>query len=114
MCIRDRAQADRQLYKQAIRNRLENQPNLTLFQQAADDLIIAGDRVSGVVTQLGFRFEAPAVVLTAGTFLNGLVHVGLANYRAGRFGDPSAISLAERLKELRLPVGRLKTGTRCV
>ena len=106
-----RAQADRQLYKQAIRRRLENQPNLTLFQQAADDLILSGDRVTGVVTQLGIRFEAPAVVLTAGTFLNGLVHVGLANYRAGRFGDPPAISLAERLKELQLPVGRLKTGT---
>lgn len=106
-----RAQADRQLYKQAIRHRLENQPNLTLFQQAADDLILTGDRVSGVVTQLGIRFEAPAVVLTAGTFLNGLVHVGLANYRAGRFGDPAAISLAERLKEIDLPVGRLKTGT---
>ncbi|MDP1609554.1 MAG: tRNA uridine-5-carboxymethylaminomethyl(34) synthesis enzyme MnmG [Sulfuritalea sp.] len=106
-----RAQADRQLYKQAIRSRLENQPNLTLFQQAADDLILAGDRVTGVVTQLGIRFEAPAVVLTAGTFLNGLVHVGLANYRAGRFGDPAAISLAERLKEIQLPVGRLKTGT---
>ena len=106
-----RAQADRQLYKQAIRNRLENHPNLTLFQQAADDLILAGDRVIGVVTQLGIRFEAPAVVLTAGTFLNGLVHVGLSNYRAGRFGDPAAISLAERLKEIHLPVGRLKTGT---
>lgn len=106
-----RAQADRQLYKQAIRARLENQPNLTLFQQAADDLILIGDRVAGVITQLGVRFEAPAVVLTAGTFLNGLVHVGLSNYRAGRFGDPSAISLAERLKEIQLPVGRLKTGT---
>ena len=106
-----RAQADRQLYKQAIRSRLENHPNLTLFQQAADDLILAGERVTGVVTQLGIRFEAPAVVLTAGTFLNGLVHVGLANYRAGRFGDPAAISLAERLKEIGLPVGRLKTGT---
>ncbi|MDP2825850.1 MAG: tRNA uridine-5-carboxymethylaminomethyl(34) synthesis enzyme MnmG [Sulfuritalea sp.] len=106
-----RAQADRQLYKQAIRSRLENQPNLTLFQQAVDDLILSGDRVTGVVTQLGIRFEAPAVVLTAGTFLNGLVHVGLANYRAGRFGDPSAISLAEHLKEINLPVGRLKTGT---
>lgn len=106
-----RAQADRQLYRQAIRHRLENQPNLTLFQQAADDLILSGDRVTGVVTQLGVRFEAPAVVLTAGTFLNGLVHVGLENYRAGRFGDPAAISLAERLKEIKLPVGRLKTGT---
>jgi tRNA uridine 5-carboxymethylaminomethyl modification enzyme len=106
-----RAQADRQLYKQAIRGRLENHRNLTLFQQAADDLILIGDRVAGVVTQLGIRIEAPAVVLTAGTFLNGLVHVGLSNYRAGRFGDPPAISLAERLKEIRLPVGRLKTGT---
>jgi tRNA uridine 5-carboxymethylaminomethyl modification enzyme len=106
-----RAQADRQLYRQAIRQRLENQPNLSLFQQAADDLVLAGDRVTGVVTQLGVRFEAPAVVLTAGTFLNGLVHVGLENYRAGRFGDPAAISLAERLKEIKLPVGRLKTGT---
>ena len=106
-----RAQADRKLYRQAIRSRLENQSNLTLFQQAADDLVLTGDRVTGVVTQLGIRFSAPAIVLTAGTFLNGLVHVGLASYRAGRFGDPSAISLAERLKELRLPVGRLKTGT---
>jgi tRNA uridine 5-carboxymethylaminomethyl modification enzyme len=106
-----RAQADRQLYRQAIRQRLENQPNLSIFQQAADDLILTGDRVTGVVTQLGLRFEAPAVVLTAGTFLNGLVHVGLENYRAGRFGDPAAISLAERLKEIQLPVGRLKTGT---
>jgi tRNA uridine 5-carboxymethylaminomethyl modification enzyme len=106
-----RAQADRQLYRQAIRQRLENQPNLSLFQQAADDLVLTGDRVTGVVTQLGVRFEAPAVVLTAGTFLNGLVHVGLENYRAGRFGDPAAISLAERLKEIKLPVGRLKTGT---
>jgi tRNA uridine 5-carboxymethylaminomethyl modification enzyme len=106
-----RAQTDRQLYKQAIRTRLENQPNLTLFQQAADDLIVSNDRVTGAVTQLGVRFDAPAVVLTAGTFLDGLVHVGLTSYRAGRFGDPSAISLAARLKELRLPVGRLKTGT---
>jgi tRNA uridine 5-carboxymethylaminomethyl modification enzyme len=106
-----RAQTDRQLYKRAIRSRLENQPNLSLFQQAADDLILKGDRVGGVVTQLGIRFEAPTVVLTAGTFLNGLVHVGLASYRAGRFGDPAAISLAERLKEIQLPVGRLKTGT---
>ncbi len=106
-----RAQADRQLYKQAIRDRLENQPNLTLFQQAADDLTVQGDRVTGVVTQLGIRFEAPTVVLTAGTFLNGLVHVGLENYRAGRFGDPPSLTLARRLRELQLPVGRLKTGT---
>jgi tRNA uridine 5-carboxymethylaminomethyl modification enzyme len=106
-----RAQADRQLYKQAIRGRLENQPNLIVFQQAADDLSVVGDQVIGVVTQLGIRFEAPAVVLTAGTFLNGLVHVGLAKYQAGRFGDPPSISLAGRLRELQLPVGRLKTGT---
>lgn len=106
-----RVQADRQLYKNAIRQKLENQPNLALFQQAADDLILTGDRITGVVTQLGIRFNAPAIVLTAGTFLNGLVHVGLSSYRAGRFGDPAAISLAERLKELQLPVGRLKTGT---
>ena len=106
-----RAQADRVLYKAAIRRRLENQPNLTLFQQAVDDLTLAGDRVTGVVTQLGVRFEAQAVVLTAGTFLDGLVHVGLVNYAAGRAGDPPAISLAQRLRELRLPVGRLKTGT---
>lgn len=106
-----RAQADRQLYKQAIRSRLEGQENLTLFQQAVDDFIVVGDRIKGVVTQLGVRFHAPAVVLTAGTFLDGLVHVGLENYRAGRFGDPAAILLSQRLKELKLPVGRLKTGT---
>ena len=106
-----RAQADRVLYRQAIRTRLENQPNLTIFQQAVDDITVAGDRATGVVTQLGVRFAAPAVVLTAGTFLNGLVHVGLENYRAGRFGDPPSLSLAERLRELKLPVGRLKTGT---
>ena len=106
-----RAQADRVLYKAAIRRRLENQPNLWLFQQAVDDLTVVGDRVTGVVTQIGLRFEAPAVVLTAGTFLNGLVHVGLQNYSAGRAGDPPAISLGARLKELKLPQGRLKTGT---
>ncbi len=106
-----RAQADRLLYKQAIRRRLENQVNLSLFQQAADDLVVQGERVVGVVTQLGIRFEAAAVVLTAGTFLNGLVHVGLESYRAGRAGDPPAVSLAARLRELKLPVGRLKTGT---
>ncbi|WP_374475238.1 tRNA uridine-5-carboxymethylaminomethyl(34) synthesis enzyme MnmG [Zoogloea sp.] len=106
-----RAQADRVLYKAAIRKRLENQPNLWLFQQAVDDLTVAGDRVTGVVTQIGLRFEAPAVVLTAGTFLNGLIHVGLQNYSAGRAGDPPAISLSQRLKELALPQGRLKTGT---
>ncbi|NWG30448.1 MAG: tRNA uridine-5-carboxymethylaminomethyl(34) synthesis enzyme MnmG [Rhodocyclaceae bacterium] len=106
-----RAQADRVLYKQAIRRRLENQPNLTIFQQAADDIELEGERVVAVVTRLGIRFETRAVVLTAGTFLNGLVHVGLENYRAGRFGDPPSLSLAARLRELSLPVGRLKTGT---
>ncbi len=106
-----RAQADRLLYKQAIRRRLENQPNLWLFQQAVDDFTLAGDQITGVVTQLGLRFEARAVVLTAGTFLAGLVHVGQSNYQAGRAGDPPAISLAHRLRELNLPVGRLKTGT---
>lgn len=106
-----RAQADRVLYKQAIRRRLENQPNLTLFQQAVDDLILEGDRVAGVRTQLGIRFEARAVVVTAGTFLAGLIHVGMAHFPAGRMGDPPSVSLAARLKELQLPVGRLKTGT---
>ena len=106
-----RAQADRVLYKQAIRHRLENQPNLTLFQQAVDDLLVTGDRVTGVVTQLGIRFEAASVVLTAGTFLSGLVHVGLQNYQAGRAGDPAAVTLSHRLRELKLPMGRLKTGT---
>jgi tRNA uridine 5-carboxymethylaminomethyl modification enzyme len=106
-----RAQADRVLYRRAIRHRLENQPHLTLFQQAVDDLVLEGDRVVGVVTQLGIRFEAEAVVLTTGTFLSGLIHVGLASHQAGRAGDPPSISLAQRLRELKLPVGRLKTGT---
>ncbi len=106
-----RAQVDRVLYKAAIRRRLENQPNLWLFQQAVDDIILEGERVAGVVTQLGLKFEAKAVVLTAGTFLAGLVHVGLANYQAGRAGDPPAVSLAARLREIGLPAGRLKTGT---
>ena len=106
-----RAQADRVLYKQAIRSRLENQPNLTLFAQACDDLIVEGDRVAGAVTQLGVRFTVRAVVLTAGTFLNGLIHVGLQNYTGGRMGDPPSMSLAARLRELQLPVGRLITGT---
>jgi tRNA uridine 5-carboxymethylaminomethyl modification enzyme len=106
-----RAQADRILYKQAIRSRLENQPNLWLFQQAVDDLIVEGDRVVGAVTQVGIRFLSRAVVLTAGTFLDGKIHVGLNNYSAGRAGDPPAISLSARLKELKLPQGRLKTGT---
>jgi tRNA uridine 5-carboxymethylaminomethyl modification enzyme len=106
-----RAQADRILYRGAIRSRLENQPNLTLFQAAVDDLVVEGDRVAGVVTQLGIRFSGQTVVLTTGTFLSGLIHVGLQNYSAGRAGDPPSISLAARLRELELPVGRLKTGT---
>jgi tRNA uridine 5-carboxymethylaminomethyl modification enzyme len=106
-----RAQADRLLYKAAIRRRLETQPNLTLFQQAVDDILLEGDRAAGVVTQIGLRFRARAVVLTTGTFLSGLVHVGLQSYQAGRAGDPAAVTLAARLRELKLPVGRLKTGT---
>ena len=106
-----RAQADRVLYRQAIRRRLENEPRLTLFQQAVDDLALEGDRVVGVVTQAGIRFNAGAVVLTAGTFLGGRIHVGMESYRGGRAGDPAAITLSERLRELKLPVGRLKTGT---
>jgi tRNA uridine 5-carboxymethylaminomethyl modification enzyme len=106
-----RAQADRILYKAAIRRKLENQPNLWLFQQAVDDIILDRTRVAGVVTQIGLRFASKSVVLTAGTFLGGLVHVGLQNYSAGRAGDPPAISLAARLRELNLPAGRLKTGT---
>ena len=106
-----RAQADRILYKAAIRHRLENQPNLWIFQQAVDDLMVEGDRVVGAVTQIGIRFRAAAVVLTAGTFLDGKVHVGLNNYPAGRAGDPPAVSLSARLKELKLPQARLKTGT---
>jgi tRNA uridine 5-carboxymethylaminomethyl modification enzyme len=106
-----RAQADRILYKAAIRRMLENQPNLWLFQQAVDDIILDGERAAGVVTQLGLRFSSKSVVLTAGTFLGGLVHVGLKNYSAGRAGDPPSISLAARLREIGLPAGRLKTGT---
>ena len=106
-----RAQADRILYKAAIRHRLENQPNLWLFQQAVDDILLDKDRVAGVVTQIGIQFKSKTVVLTAGTFLGGLVHVGLKNYQAGRAGDPPSISLAHRLREIGLPVGRLKTGT---
>lgn len=106
-----RAQADRILYKAAIRQRLENQPNLWLFQQAVDDLMVEGDRVVGAVTQVGIRFKGRTVVLTAGTFLDGKIHVGLNNYSAGRAGDPPAVSLSARLKELKLPQGRLKTGT---
>jgi len=106
-----RAQADRMLYRRAIRRRLENQPNLTLFQQAVDDILVQGGRATGVVTQLGIRFSGRTVVLTAGTFLAGKVHVGLENAVAGRAGDPAAVTLAARLRELKLPVGRLKTGT---
>jgi len=106
-----RAQADRILYKQAIRSRLENQPNLTLFQQPVDDLLLDGNKVVGVATQIGLTFHADAVVLTTGTFLSGLIHVGLENYEAGRAGDPPAKRLGARLRELNLPAGRLKTGT---
>ncbi|MDR1349755.1 MAG: tRNA uridine-5-carboxymethylaminomethyl(34) synthesis enzyme MnmG [Zoogloeaceae bacterium] len=106
-----RAQADRELYKRAIRARLERQPNLTLFALGCDDLILEGERVTGVVTQMGVRITANSVVLTAGTFLNGLIHVGMQHYPAGRMGDPASHALATRLKELGLPQGRLKTGT---
>jgi tRNA uridine 5-carboxymethylaminomethyl modification enzyme len=106
-----RAQADRVLYKQAIRRRLENQPNLTLFQQPVDDILLEGGRAAGVITQMGLRFRGRSVVLTAGTFLAGLIHIGLERHSAGRAGDPAAITLAARLKEMKLPVGRLKTGT---
>src|SRR6266404_3496443 len=106
-----RAQADRVLYRHVIRHRLENQPNLVIFQQAVDDVLVESDRVVGVVTQLGVRFRARTVVLTTGTFLAGLIHVGLKNYTAGRAGEPAAATLAARLRELKLPVGRLKTGT---
>ena len=106
-----RCQADRVRYKQAIREMLENQPNLSLFQQAVDDLLVEADQIVGVVTQLGLRFYSDTVVLTAGTFLAGRIHVGEANYSGGRAGDPPASSLAVRLRELNLPVGRLKTGT---
>ena len=106
-----RAQADRVLYKAAIRSRLESQPNLTLFQSAVDDLTVEADRVTGATTQLGITFKGKAVVLTAGTFLNGRIHVGLENHVGGRAGDPPATTLGARLRELQLPVGRLKTGT---
>lgn len=106
-----RAQADRILYKAAIRHTLENQPNLTIFQQAAEDLVVEGERVRGVVTQMGLTFLAPTVVLTTGTFLGGKIHIGLQNHAGGRAGDPPSIALADRLRELPLRVGRLKTGT---
>jgi tRNA uridine 5-carboxymethylaminomethyl modification enzyme len=106
-----RAQADRVLYKQAIRSMLESQPNLKIFQQAVDDLIVENASVQGVVTQMGLKFFAPAVVLTTGTFLSGKIHIGLKNHTGGRAGDPPSIALAQRLRELPLRVGRLKTGT---
>ncbi len=106
-----RAQADRVLYKQAVRAQLENQPNLTIFQQAVDDLIVENGAACGVVTQTGIRFRAKTVVLTAGTFLGGVIHIGLQNHSGGRAGDPPSIALAKRLRELPLRVGRLKTGT---
>jgi len=106
-----RAQGDRVLYKAAIRRRLENQPNLSLFQAAVDDLLVMGDEVQGVATQMGLEIMSKKVVLTAGTFLDGKIHVGLNNYAGGRAGDPAAVSLSARLKELKLPQGRLKTGT---
>jgi tRNA uridine 5-carboxymethylaminomethyl modification enzyme len=106
-----RAQADRVLYRKAIRNRLENQENLWIFQQAVDDLLIQGDRVAGAKTQAGIMFQAAKVVLTAGTFLDGKIHIGLENHAGGRAGDPPSVSLAARLRELKLPQGRLKTGT---
>lgn len=106
-----RAQADRILYKAAVRHMLENQPNLWIFQQAADDLIVENDQVRGVMTQMGLKFHASSVVLTAGTFLGGLIHIGLQNHSGGRAGDPPSIALSRRLRELPLRVDRLKTGT---
>lgn len=106
-----RAQADRVLYKAYVRYALENQPNLTLFQQAVDDIIIENDRVTGIITQSGITFKAKSVVLTSGTFLGGKIHIGLQNYTGGRAGDPASISLSEKLRAYNLPVGRLKTGT---
>ena len=106
-----RAQNDRVMYRAAIRRRLEEQPNLTLFQQPVDDVLTVGTRVTGVRTQMGLVFEGDTVVLTAGTFLSGLIHIGLQNYTAGRAGDPAATTLGARLKEMKLPQGRLKTGT---
>ncbi|AZG71480.1 tRNA uridine-5-carboxymethylaminomethyl(34) synthesis enzyme MnmG [Shewanella livingstonensis] len=106
-----RAQADRALYRQKIQNILQNQVNLRIFQQAVDDLVVENDKVIGVVTQMGLAFEAPAIVLTTGTFLSGKIHIGMQNYSGGRAGDPPAIALANRLRELNIRVGRLKTGT---
>ena len=106
-----RAQIDRSLYRNAIRARLEHTPNLTLFQQSVDDLLTEGERVTGVRTQMGLEFHAPTVVLTVGTFLGGLIHIGLSNFQGGRAGDPAANALSKRLRELPFAVDRLKTGT---
>ena len=106
-----RAQADRLLYKAVVRQTLENYPNLKIFQQACDDLVMDGDSVAGVVTQSGIRISGKTVVLTVGTFLNGLIHIGMENYKGGRAGDPPSIALAQRLRELPLRIDRLKTGT---
>ncbi len=106
-----RAQADRLLYKAVVRQTLENYPNLKIFQQACDDLVMDGDRVAGVVTQSGIRISGKTVVLTVGTFLNGLIHIGMENYKGGRAGDPPSIALAQRLREMPLRIDRLKTGT---
>ena len=106
-----RAQADRKLYREAIQQTLQNQENLTIFQQSCDDLIVEGDTVKGVVTQMGLKFEAPTVVLTVGTFLGGQIHIGMENFKGGRAGDPPSIALAHRLRELPFRVDRLKTGT---
>ncbi len=106
-----RAQADRVLYRQAVRGRLERQANLTLFQQPVDDILLSNGRACGVVTQMGVRFRAPSIVLTTGTFLSGLIHIGMERHTAGRAGDPASVTLAARLREMKLPVGRLKTGT---
>ena len=104
-----RAQADRVLYRKAIRVRVENLPNLTLFQQAVDDILLEGDRAVGVLTQLGIRFRGRAVVLTTGTFLSGLIHVGMEHYQAGRAGDPASLTLRARVRGVNMPAGRLKT-----
>ena len=106
-----RAQTDRQLYKQAIQSKVFQQKHLTVFQQAVDDIILKGDQVQGVVTQLGLKFFANSVVLTTGTFLNGQLHTGLQNFSGGRAGDPPSVSLANRLREMPVRFGRLKTGT---
>lgn len=106
-----RAQADRQLYRQAVRIALENQPNLSIFQQAVDDLIVENDQVTGVVTQMGLKFKCKTAVLTVGTFLGGLIHIGESNHSGGRAGDPPSIALANRLRDLPFRVDRLKTGT---